>query len=118
MSYNLLSIACVMDNGCHCMVNKENFDVISEFSGELVMREKRHGMAWLLDLNYRRPPTAMRSSKVPEANYASWDQWHHRRGHLGLADVKHLAKVADCVMKKLLMNLQKSEPEHNQCEDC
>ena len=38
MSYNLLSTACVIDNGCRCMVNGENFDFISQFSWELVIR--------------------------------------------------------------------------------
>ena len=115
MHYNLLSIACLEDKGCHAVNKDGRFDIIDDSDGELVLTGTRVGNSYLLDLQYTE---TLRSSKKPLANHASWDEWHRRLGHLGMQDVKKLAHLATGIDTKMADKLQRSVPSHKYCEDC
>ena len=94
MDYNLLSIATLEDKGCYASIKDGRFDIIDSEDNEVVLSGTRVGKSYLLDLKYTHPPQALRSSKKPPANHASWDKWHRRLGHLGMQDVKKLSQIA------------------------
>ena len=91
MDYNLLSIATLEDKGCYATIKEGRFDIIDSEEDEVVLSGTRVGKSYVLDLKYAYPPQALRSSKKPQANHASWDEWHRRLSHLGMQDVKKLS---------------------------
>ena len=118
MDYNLLSIASLEDKGCKFTIEDGRFDIIDKEDDEVVLSGTRYDMSYLLDLKYSTPPHAMRSSKVPISNHASWDEWHRRLGHLHMQDVKRLANIADGINTIDADKLQRCVTSHKLCEDC
>jgi hypothetical protein len=71
MQYNLLSVACLEDKGCHAVIKDRRFNIIDGSDGELLLTGTYINNSYLLDLQYIETPHAFRSSKKPLANHAS-----------------------------------------------
>ena len=116
MDYNLLSIVTL--EGCYATIKEGRFDIIDSEEDEVMLSGTRVGKSCLLDLKYAHPPQALRSSKKPQANYASWDEWHRRLGHLGMQNVEKLSQIATGIDAGMADQLQQTLTPHKLCEEC
>ena len=84
MYYNLISFSQLEDFGCELHIQHGQFNILDE-TQEVVFQGERIGDGYVLQLNYKEPPKALRLSTRPQINNASWDQWHKRFGHAGIS---------------------------------